>query len=896
MGWVRVETAVRALCVVGTALSVVRRAAAGEHELEPMLVVRSCDQGHGGGGQVGGHWSDHGTTTGNQTWLKFSIPAFPGERITGVVLNIGPVTQYNHPWDAGIQVHYVADDTWTAADLASARASVGARKGNRNASDEGKTATGRVSTNVLDWLLLPGEGQGAGLSVRLSHSGGGRRGWYARKPTTLTLTTKTLMTFGPATVPAAGAGGLAVRSSLETVFAEAPPTPDSSPVVTLSAARRESESAQIIVIAGAEPKRVSAVVAGPLVAEGGRAQIPANRTRVELVGYVTVEKPSWRGWERVGLWPDVLLPMRSFVVPAGQCRLVWVTVTVPERAAAGDYRGAVTLTFGGGSDVRVPVRLHVFGFTLPASPSLRTSYWTNLKSAYDGGIARTTMARKLHDLFGAYRTSTDVWGGVRYCREGDGSVTVDFEQTRRNIVYAVEVAGFNTLNVSSGCWGGSPFGGKTPVYDRATGEPVPQGEREGLGIDLMRLYLNRVCDWLESKGWLERAYLQLWDEPKRETWGWGCGKAYPSTRTKESRLPLLCVAGVHPELQGLFDIWCPNVHFYDASTYRQAREGVRLRGHKNLAATVTASSTGGWGNAAFYMYRPTDAYDGCLYTKWVPAEAPAPGTPQWLQFELDEVRPLDGIRVVPYRQPPAPGSWRVELTADGDTFRPAGLSSRGGVEHGWSFERQDVKAVRVVFAGLPDSFEPTEAQPVRPPETWPSGVREVELLCEGTPAEAVAPRPADERPCEMWEYNVGADYPSVCIDARPIEHRATGWTMWLHESAGYLNYGGGQWQAIGFDFRELSQGESPLVWHCSGNGGPNIAWPGKEGPLASIRFARFRDGIDDHDYLSLLEDAVPGHALLRAFRAKGRATHAAPEAVGRSRAALARALEEAAPE
>lgn len=41
-----------------------------------------------------------------------------------------------------------------------------------------------------------------------------------------------------------GAGGLAVASALETIFAAEAPPPEAGPVMTLSAARRESESTQ----------------------------------------------------------------------------------------------------------------------------------------------------------------------------------------------------------------------------------------------------------------------------------------------------------------------------------------------------------------------------------------------------------------------------------------------------------------------------------------------------------------------------------------------------------------------------------------------------------------------------------------------------------------------------
>ena len=296
----------------GSAAAVVR-------ELKPVLVRRTCTEGFADANQIGGYWSDHGRTSGNVTWLKFEIPKFPGERIVKATLAIGPVAQFNHPWDAGIQVHYVQADDWTAESIDPGRPTTDRRAANRSPHDKGGTAAGRLSTDVTGWLSLDDEGQGRSLSVRLSHTGGGLRGWLAKEPTTLTLTTERLISFGRPKRPAKGPGGLAVRSSLTTAFAEEAPDPEPSPAISLSAARRESESALIVVIAGEAPVRITDVQAGALAAADGGSVIAAKNVTTELVGYVAIRRNSWRGRRRAGVWPDVLMPMRRFEVPRGQC-------------------------------------------------------------------------------------------------------------------------------------------------------------------------------------------------------------------------------------------------------------------------------------------------------------------------------------------------------------------------------------------------------------------------------------------------------------------------------------------------------------------------------------------------------------------------------------------------
>ena len=62
--------------------------------------------------------------------------------------------------------------------------------------------------------------------------------------------------------------------------------------------------------------------------------------------------------------------------------------------------------------------------------------------------------------------------------------------------------------------------------------------------------------------------------------------------------------------------------------------------------------------------------------------------------------------------------------------------------------------------------------------------------------------------------------------------------------------------------------------------------------LPSLRLARFRDGVDDYDYLMLLSERQPDHPLLRALRQQGREAFRNPEALTANRQAIAAALSE----
>lgn len=142
------------------------------------------------------------------------------------------------------------------------------------------------------------------------------------------------------------------------------------PDLTMYAARREREHVQLVL----RPRRdvgPITVTATPLVSP--RATIPASAIELREVAYIPVTTPS-DSTGVAGDWPDPLPPLRGNWRPrSGRNNPLWITVTVPGNAAAGDYRGAVVLTTGS-RVTRVPVRVHVWGFSLPRTTGLRSGF------------------------------------------------------------------------------------------------------------------------------------------------------------------------------------------------------------------------------------------------------------------------------------------------------------------------------------------------------------------------------------------------------------------------------------------------------------------------------------------------------------------------------------------
>src|SRR5262249_21688868 len=123
------------------------------------------------------------------------------------------------------------------------------------------------------------------------------------------------------------------------------------------------------------------------------AVIPTANVALYREHYVTIQRPSndGDGGAQTGIYPDALIPFRNpftgqpiqggqyapapFDVPPGQNQPLYVEVYVPPGPPAGVYKGLILLTRDGGAPLAVvPFAVTVWGFDLPAAPSLRSAF------------------------------------------------------------------------------------------------------------------------------------------------------------------------------------------------------------------------------------------------------------------------------------------------------------------------------------------------------------------------------------------------------------------------------------------------------------------------------------------------------------------------------------------
>ena len=236
--------------------------------------------------------------------------------------------------------------------------------------------------------------------------------------------------------------------------------------------------------------------------------------KVRKVEYVTVRTPS-DSFGYAGQWPDPL-PLYDVAedLPGGENTSFWITIKTPATRRSGTCRGRVVLS-GEGWKVRIPLRVKVRPFALPATPSVSSGYglWFDHVINYEN---LKTLAQqkesfyKYLDAFRDYKISpyNPFWyAPIVTTIKDDGTVDLDFTEFNKVAEKYFGEGGFNSfvLNVQGlgsvnanfstrGQFGGYEFG--TPEYE-----------------SLMADYLAKLQDGLQKAGVLDKCYIYWGDEP-----------------------------------------------------------------------------------------------------------------------------------------------------------------------------------------------------------------------------------------------------------------------------------------------------------------------------------------------------------------------------------------------
>jgi len=115
---------------------------------------------------------------------------------------------------------------------------------------------------------------------------------------------------------------------------------------------------------------------------------------------------------------------------------------------------------------------------------------------------------------------------------------------------------------------------------------------------------------------------------------------------------------------------------------------------------------------------------------------------------------------------------------------------------------------------------------------------------------------ARQQGCELWFYTVGifqkGSYPNKTVDVPLIESRILHWLNYRFGLKGYLHWGFNSWTDDPYNGPGEHRGDG---WHVYPRD-PARREPKKDGLINSLRWEQMRNGIQDYEYLWMLENKI----------------------------------------
>lgn len=309
--------------------------------------------------------------------------------------------------------------------------------------------------------------------------------------------------------------------------------------ISLSAARGETESFQVVLQAGDAGLKDMKVVPGDLKRIDGKGEIGKENIHWGAVGVIKRKLPK-KGQTETGFsyHPDPVMSERPFALEPNELRSVWMDVYVPETTKAGDYKGKCEVLTNDGMRLPVEIALRVYDFTLPKLNSLRVEDWYNPQNViyyYRQKDLPLEQFEKHAEMLSRYRYPCFPFSWqfapkkVLVIEEPDGSLSFDFTELNKYLAisrkYGCRLGNIQMapllgwVQALSGTFGRPYF----KILNRETGEIRDYPKRDDRSRkmeyeEIAHSYLHQEllkALWknIKDHGWEDMIYSEHEDEP-----------------------------------------------------------------------------------------------------------------------------------------------------------------------------------------------------------------------------------------------------------------------------------------------------------------------------------------------------------------------------------------------
>lgn len=343
-------------------------------------------------------------------------------------------------------------------------------------------------------------------------------------------------------------------SSMQKVIPREMPLPflENSASETLSLARNESESIQLVVIPLDQELKNVRVEAGRFATRDGQ-ELPADSVTVQTVGYVRTQKVAYEV-DYTGWWPDPLLEFLPHVsIAPEQAQSFWVRIHAPKDQAPGDYEGEITISPENAPPVAKKLTVRVRGFTLsgrPPIPVVMPSYSQRYFEEFSSGDW-STQKLKIADFQADYYIG---WDNLYDQRPPDWEVLQRLQSQGRLGKFNLYPLGFSR------------------------GQLLRQVSKGGDITEALKALIEKirpVYEQAKQLGLLDHAYFYGMDELPADLFP-ELAKITEAVKSEFPGVPIVTTAQdfSYGEKSGIdsVDAWVPLIHEYDPVKAEDARK------------------------------------------------------------------------------------------------------------------------------------------------------------------------------------------------------------------------------------------------------------------------------------------------------------------------------------
>jgi len=340
-----------------------------------------------------------------------------------------------------------------------------------------------------------------------------------------------------------------------------PPTHPSR-AVELFAGRNEFESFQIVLRTDSRNVDEVDVQVSDLLEPSGSA-IRSDKITIYLERYLKFSSASSADGD-AGEWPDPLIPRVDryagerrnafpFRLGHGRNQPLWIEIFIPPHTIPGTYSGKAMITVRGLPNVAIPITLHVWDFDLPSTSSLQTSFGLSGPAALKQHRGRYTSDNELDSITYLYAKAAlwhriSIHGGAMAAPPYSGNGRIDWGRYNREVGPFLDGTVFGENEPL--------FGARSTSVDLRTLQSVDSPEKK---ISYWREWVRHFSE----KGWLDRLFYYVWDEPAAQSFPQVAAQAELAHRA-DARIRNLVTTSQDESLESVIDIWAPLINCLDS--------------------------------------------------------------------------------------------------------------------------------------------------------------------------------------------------------------------------------------------------------------------------------------------------------------------------------------------